>query len=496
MGLFVNIKSADTPASPVTANENNAMMIGKSSVIPEDNPFLAADIAKLDGYNIPITSALYKAAQNYFTHVNGNAGLWIYVVSGSSENGYEIMFEGPRDGSNDTFYSPYSPLTSFDKIECNFYGSGWYEEATGLYTIGIYDGNPDGSVTFPNGLTYIYTGEDGTGYEVSGLYPGATDYVRGDLTYGPLGKAFNSMLADNMYYQFFTFAYDQSLTQPVAGGGTKFASGQCYGGESWLDDVKIGKMMAASFYNVQKYPMFVTVVPDSMKPNTTMTGEYTIGTSYDGQRYSKIRDIIGQSKFVIVSNAKQATDGEDSAASFMGDCMSTHPRKTISTLTTSMSQVEFPKNDEVLAWKSAQVNPLLNYAGVTMWFSGKTLGVGNEQEINYNRCLGIVKKRLRDEILNRIMKRDLKYTLDGVNSLIDTINGAMKRLQVSEIIDAGPITVKIPIKSYLIRESSLNAADKAYLASVRQSQLVKEIGIKFPWGGDIVFVEIASILPN
>lgn len=495
MGLFVNIKNADTPASPVTADENNAMMIGKSSVTPEENPFLAADIAKLDGLNIPTTSALYKAAQNYFTHVNGNAGLWIYVVGGSNETGYEVMLEGPRDGSNTILYSPYSPLTSVDKVECNFYNSGWYEQ-DGTWATGVYDGNPDGSIVFATGLDYVYTGEDGTVYDLSGLMPGPADYVRADIVYGPLGKAFNDLLQDKMYYQLFTFAYDQELAQPVDGVDTKFATDQCYGGVSWLDDVKIGKVMAANFNNVGKYPMFVTAVPDSMKPNTVATGEYTTGTSYDGQRYSKIRDIIGQTEFVASVNAKQATDGEDTAASFMGDCMSTHPRKTISTLTTSMAQIEFPKNDEILGWKACSVNPLINYAGNTMWFSGKTLGTGYKQEINYNRCIGIVKKRLKDEILNRIMKRDLKYDLRGVDSLIDTIKGTMKRLQVAGIIDDGNVNVVVPIRTYLATEGSLNTADKAYLASVRQSQLVKEITINFPWGGEIVFVEISSILPN
>jgi len=224
---------------------------------------------------------------------------------------------------------------------------------------------------------------------------------------------------------------------------------------------------------------------------------YTTGTSYDGYRYSTIRDVIGQTDKIAIASAKQLVDGEDTAASFMGDIMASHPRTTIATKTSSLAQgTNFPKNDEVLGWKSANVNPLINYAGVTMWYSGKTFGTGYGQEINFKRCEGILKKRLRDELLNRIMKRDLKYDVAGIDSLIDTIKGSLKRLQAANIIDLGSFTVNVPIRSYLLREGSLNAADQVYLTASRQSQLVKDITIRFPWSGDIIFIEISSILPN
>lgn len=496
MGLFITIRDGETPASPVTADENNAMIIGKSSVIPSDNPFLASDMGKFTSYNIPTTTAVYKAAQNYFTHANGNGGLWVYVVSGAAQTGLESMLEGPRDGSNTTFYSPYSPMLTISNVEANFYSSGWEVVATGEYTTGEYDGSPDGTITFTSGITYEYT-DDGTGVTGLNLKPGAADYLRATITYGPLGTAFNALLGDDMYYQFFTFAYDQSLTQPIAGGGTKFATGATYGGVSWLDDVKQAKIMAGNFNDVGKTTMFIASIPDSMKPNTRMTGEYSTGTTYaTGYAYSRIRDIIGQDDNITMPSAKQATDGEDTAASFMGDCMSTAPRKTIATKTSSLAQTVFPKNDEILGWKSCNVNPLINYAGVTMWYSGKTFGVGYEQEINYKRCYGIMKKRLRDDLLTRIMRRDLKYDLAGVDSLADTIRGTMRRLQSANIIDSGTVTINIPIREYLSKEASLNDADVAYLAAQRQSQLVKDITIRFPWSGDIVFVEVSSILPN
>lgn len=502
MGLFVNIKSADTPASPVTADENNAMMIGKSTVIPTDNPFLAADIAKLDYYNIPTSAPIYKAAQNYFTHANGNGGLWLYVVSGAEQSESGVMLEGARDGSNTTLYAPYSPIVSVNKVECNFYSSGWKTVATGEYVTGEYDGSPDGSITFVSGITYIYPTGWVTGTETAWatgteLIPGAADYLRADLTYSPLGKGFNELLGDEMYYQFFTFAYDQTLTQSIDGSDTtKYASGKCYGGESWYDDVKIGKVMATNFNNVGKYPMFVAALPDSVLPNTVATGLYTSGASFDGERYSELRDTIGQEKYITFTAAKQATDGDDTSASFMGDCMASHPRTTMAAKSSSLGQTVFPKNPEILGWQAAHINPLINYAGVTMWFTGKTFGTGYEQEINYMRCLGIIKKKLRDDLLTRIMRRDLKYDLAGINSLINTISGTFKRLQAINIVDKGNIVITVPIKSYLVKEASLNAADKAYLATVRQSQLVKDITISFPWSGDIIYIEISSVLPN
>ena len=492
MGLFVDIKNADTPASPVTADENNAMMIGKSSVIPDTNPFLAADIAKLTSVLIPTTSQLYKGAQNYFSHVNGNAGLWCYAIGDdSATTSTQIMLQGARDGSNDTLYAPYSPVYEITGVEFNYSGLGWYLETGAEYVASAASGN----IVFATGLKF-----SGYGIDASGFFPTPNDYVRATVSYGGLGEAYNSMLRDDIYFQAFTFAYNQELTQPEGVGTTKYAADQCYGSTGWLDDIKIGKTMAANFYNVgRSYPMYITNIPDGLLPNSIMTG-YVSGTSYDASpgayRYSQIRDIVGQTKFVSVATTKQATDGEDTAASFMGEIMSTKPRLPIATMTSKLAQTTFPLDDETLGWKSAHINPLLKYAGNIIWYSGKTLATGYEAEINYNRCLGIMKKRLKDDILTRIMKRDLKYSSSGVNSLVNTIKGTLKRLQGENIIDGGSITVNVPILDYLNRESSLNTADKAYLTAQRQSQLVKDITIKFPWNGDLLFVEISSILPN
>jgi len=216
MGLFIEIKDAGIPATPTFADENNAMLIGRSTVMPETNPFLASSINALDSLLIPTSSTLYKSAQAYFNHSAGSGnGLWCYAVSGAQQLEYEVMLAGARDGSNTTFYVPYSPIVSVDKIETNFYGSGWAEIPYGSgWVTGTYDGSPDGRIVWADGVTY--SGADGTGF-FSGLYPNATDYLRCDVTFNPLGKAFNDLSDQSIYFQYFTFAYDQEKTQPVDG---------------------------------------------------------------------------------------------------------------------------------------------------------------------------------------------------------------------------------------------------------------------------------------
>lgn len=501
--MFVEIRDGIATAQPAVVGINNALIIGKATGAPDTNPFLIQSIAGMPS-SVIAGDQLYEAAQDYFDEAAGNAGLWCYVVSTDVVSQEEVLLDGARDSSNTEFYIPYSPLTAVSKVEVLIAdrdtGSGWVTQPTTptqeeWYITGTSNDTLNGQITLGVSGAYYNSG----GIAISGLTLGPNDYIRADVTYGPMGKAFGDINQDDVYFQLFTFGYNQSKVQPqgpTEADDYKYHSGYCYSDVCWLKDNMLGAIMAGNFNSVGKYGVFCYSMPDNLKPNTIMTG-YATGTSYnDGSyKYNNVRDIVGTSNKVAGFSAKQSVDGRDTAAAVMGTLMRDHPRKTLTTtVPTIFSQVDMPQTPEILGWSACQINVFLQDSSFKMWSSNFTHGTSNGAKINFNRCLGIFKKKLNEILLTQIMTRTLKYDLDGVMKIESAIASVQKNMVNLGYID-GMGKIVIPIKAYLQKEGSMSTGDQAILDAARASGILGDILVEFKWNGDIERIVISSLIP-
>jgi hypothetical protein len=502
MGLFVEIREGQAPLAPKPVDINNALIIGRSNYIPATNPFNAASMNDLSSFSTT-TDTIAKAAQYYFSETNGNGGLWLYVISGAGETVSGAVLEGARDNSNTLFFVPYGDIKSIGavkaKIDALDSGSGFITQNPTGYTTGVTEGILNGQITI--GSSGIYYNSGGVG--ITGLTIGPNDFLTADVVVGNMGQAFNALLRNDIYFQLFTYAYDQSVAQPLApatGTNHKYKSGNCYFGSGWLHDALNGAIMATNFNNVEKDTIFCYSLPSFVKPNNKITGSYANGTSYDGQNYIDTRKLVGQNSKVSMFSAKQSTDGQDIATAAMGTLMRDQPRQPLTTaIPETTTQVELPLRDEIMGWRAGQVNTFIEEGGFQRYANNYTFGNGFARGINYNRCVGLLKKRLRDILLAAIGTRQLKYDLDSVIAVENVIISVLNEYTTLKIIDGLPLPptkpVEIPIKSYLEREATLNDADKLILLDARQSGILKDITVRFRWAGDIETIIISALIP-
>lgn len=492
--LTVEIADGEAQVTPVTPDDNQMLLIGKSTVIPSTNPFLAGDMTAFDSAGVPSSSALYKAAEDFFEVSAGtNFKLWAYAVSTGTQTVNDVTLAGPRNSNNRTFYAPYSPVTSITGIEVYKNGSGWTTLPGDWYTTGVYEGSPDGTVTLTSGG--YYSGASGlvTGWDI-----GPADYVRADVGIGPLGLASKDLSRDDIYFQGFTFAYDQSKEADSDElHSEKYNAANTYGGNSWLDDMMKGGQMASSFVNIGKDAIFVASTPDQVKPTTVMTGEvsgYASGTSYDGERFGKIKDIIGARDRFAMFCAKQPYDGIETSAGAMGDMARCFPRRSMSSFTAGpgWSTASLPPTDEILSWESAGVNSLYKSYGITQWHGGKTFGVGYEGQINYVRVRSLLKKEIM-ETLQTLLLNGIKYTYSDILKVKSALLDIQERYVNLGLIDKVD-SVEIPILEYLKKEDELNSTQQTYLLNMRQKGLLENIAFYFGFKGDVLKIVVSAVI--
>jgi hypothetical protein len=545
MVTFVEVTYGAEISYPPPRSTNMGVIIGKSSVIPSPNPYRISNASDLIASGIPSTSQLYKACNDFIGGKgDSNATIWAYAVASAGAQtaitdvaltqipGTDWTTPVPG-GTYQTFMSPYVPTLSISGVEVNYDNSGWYTQdrlydndndafftsreagvPNLVWGTGTTDGVFDGRLIFLSG-GFVYSGvnawggknDDHGGGAFSGhAFDPSRDSIRADITIETSGvsDAFN-ILSDSDYdFNIFTFGYDHSLscpTNPVGASAFKYASGQCYASSGWLHDVKQGKNMAQQFNSVGKRCVFYFSLPSNVRENTKMTG-YAVtvgGNAYTGAHtYGDLTTILGNTYYMAGFVDKQGTDGADIAAVAMGASLAQLPRTPLmyTPQPANVAQTVYPQKNEVIAWRSAKVNPLIKINRNTLktyHFGGNsTFGSGNEKDINFVRCRALLANMLIDDLQSLLITRKLKYDLAGINSIKNMIIATEKSALSKGYID-GIGKVTIPIESYLVQEDSLGAEELITLNSARQSKRVEDISITFKWSGDIEEIIIRSL---
>ena len=506
MSWMVNVYWGTPVPVPGEASTNVGALIGNTTNLPNvggvvSNPiFITSDTELVSTYGLSTTDELVVAAEDFFAA--GGPALWCYAISGLGESITDSNLIGVMDGSNQSFYTNYSPLSTLTGVEVNIGGSGWYAQPSTGYTVDSENGIPLGSITFSGGADHgvVYSGA-ADGY-VTGLFLSAGDLIRADLTISSLAGAFSALTAPNVQFAGFAFAYDQGKVQPSAPAaeGHKYKNTYCYGGKSWLDDVMKGNIMAKQFNNVGKRTIFCWSYPDSIRPASEIGAAYLTGTSREdtGTAYDEIPGLLGANKFSCPSAGKQTTDGTDGGALELGSLMSDFPRKTLTFYPIqAYSQIEYPKLDEIIAWKGIDANPIVadyftDGTPAIMYGGNNTLGVGVEGDINYIRCKNILTNKLLDTLKVLLYQRNLHYDARGVMRVKNAILGAMQWATDFGYID-GVDSVEIPILPYLYIKSPSDA-QQLIIDQAVASKTVGNITARYIWNGDVEEITIIALI--
>ena len=521
MVVIVDITYGTELSYPPPKVANIGCIIGYSTVIPATNPFTATTIADITAAGIPTSSELYKACEDVFNGAGKLTKLFVYAISTTQtiatiEN---VNLLGALNITNTTFISPYIPCTAISGLELNFNGSGWFTQdkvwnhdvpptftinSESIWHTGTTAGIVDGSVVLK--ALNLYTGLVWSGTS-EGIVSGTTlgtmftnaenpSLLRADITINTsgMGDAFETLKEAKYNFNKFCFAYDHALGCPAdpAGGATyKYMTTKCYGNSGWLHDLLLGANMVSSFNSVGKRCMFLFSYPSiSGAPATLPMYDYASGTTYSGSTYADVVSLIGANYNIISFADWQTTLGADPAAAWMGSILAEHPRTmlTYKPVPVNISQTSFPSKPIIQGWRQGKVNPLMtvttNGQENVVLGGNTTFGNGREKDANFVACRHLLADTILDNLQTLLMSRKLKYNLDGIIKIESSIYASMKLCVTNGWID-GVGTVTIPIKPYLLSESSLDTGSKIILETARQSKIVGDISVTFKWEGDV-----------
>lgn len=513
MSFFVEVKESTTSYRVSTPAVDRALLIcnvtstGENTIFESGNPALISSLAEVAEYEIT-EPTLYSAVYSYFDQGAINS-LWIYGVDGIGSYGVSgVLVEGPRDGTSKStgFTIPYSPLVSIDLVEAwlpSLYANGavsgkttasaYWQDQTGYWTAGETYGGIDGTLIFDVTSGFVYSGATATG---AGRFPGVGDKIRATITTSNIGVLFNDLTVPEIYFQTFTFAYNQENSNGanyLIGNTGKYGPANCYGGTGWMHDVKLGTTMAKTFNSLGKNAVFIAEVPESVRPNNYMMSGLVSGSvSASGYTFGEIISYLGFPPKTAVFYGKSAYDGIETSAGAMGRLMSLGPRVPITLSDAPGFQNGSPRMDEARGWEAGQINFITPVNGVQKWSTDFTLGSGFPvNSICYHRVLGILMEKIRGYVLGYLgNQKKAKYTLEGINSLQSAIHAAKLEMIGLGYID-GVGTITIPIKTYLLNEETLSEAEAVVLLNARASSVVSDIVVTFIFNGNIRRVTIS-----
>ena len=501
MVIFVETSYGTVSVSPGPRTINNACLIGKVATIPGTNPFLVRTSTDIPT-GLLTSDALYKNI-NYFLSNKGssNAGLYCRAVSGAGTINSNVTLSGPIDGSNVSFKSEFAPVEDITALEINKDSTGWYTFPTGNWYTGSVGGTLDGSIKLYAGTGFVYSGTI-SGAE-SGFWITSGVKLRADITTNVLSDAYGELISKE--FGIIAFAYDQSnngTITPDRQANYKYASGYCIGGKSWLDDVRKGVALASALTDSNRKVVFFYSLPDSVRESTIIGTGWTSGTSLFEDSpltvaFGDLDSVIGSQYRAMGFVNRQSTDGVDAAVMAMGNAFTEPPRISMMyRRPTTFSQTTWPTKNEVSAWRSAKLNPLIEVNigtnAIYCWGNSDTFGAGDERDFNYVRCRDLFNQLIMDNLQALLATNKLKYNMSGIESIESVIKSAGELATLNGYID-GYLSVTIPIKSYVAKDGKMTVGDQLILDAARASKVVNNITVKYKWDGDIEELKISAI---
>lgn len=508
MAEFVKITYGSAAVGALVKNTRKVCIIGKATSFSGVIDGVNDASVLIDGTTYPgivSTDPLYLGAKDFLAQAGGSSDLVVYGVPTSASTESDVEF----NGSALVWYIPYSPASGISgKPEMYMtqtgisLHTGWYD-ITGGYSLETAEG-------VWNGVLNI----DSTGLSISGVDAGrlsgvfmvnSDERIRADIIKDPMSDVYAELKKTDYAFQFFAFAYDPSdscPSDPTVIADFKYASGNCYGGKSWLHDLYVGKSMADQFNAVGQRTVFIHSLPEKVKPNERIVSGYSAGTSFatGTTKYEELKTAVGTDKFLSTASAKQNGDANaiDPAVEVMATRMVYSPRLPLTFAGGSIGQTTYPDSSEANSWRRAQINSFMNIKGLAApaWGGNYTFGNGTDANLNHIQCKNLLAYKIEERLYALLATRTLKYDYAGIKRIKGVIYAALNEATTVDGIIDGVGTVTIPIEDVAKKEAdgSITAAEQTIMDAARATKIVDSISVTYIWSGDIEEIRITTFV--
>ena len=476
MGEFITIFFGPSAVAPAAVEYDKSMIVGDGSAhLSSSKLYLLTQTTwdtQLEEDGFSDSDQLYKSVADFFSASPSPEEVYAYgFVTGSSVEYTDV----PLTPIDDTIWEiPSKPPEGFgpggtglERVRFYHPGTGFQwnyaDGATGLgFTLGEdSQGNWNGQITFPNGLTGI------SGAPV--IPPESDDKITVDFTIGSRGGVGEQIAQYGINMVSLALENSDSLQNYAT---NVFGTGQ-------VDD--LDTMMSAI---AGKQCIFIYAYPGDADPEDVISGG-------GGVTWGSLKSIVGQREDFVGFKAKPTTTQDDMASGLLGICSSTHPHTGIGFARPHMAIKEREPIINASKWRDAQTNYIIQknfLAGAPfMIVRGFTFGTDvNSDRINAVRCKYIILQTLRNGLWSLLSSQTVRMSYKGMVKIEEKIKSIFAQLVADDIVDKF-VYVRIPLKANFL-------AGDAVAQAANAAKKVSGIKIGYEWNHSLEEITISALI--